>query len=175
MSTNDKKESEVLEIEKKEQPVKKAKPKAPPLQGVERRIAKLNAYRALLDHKLSLRGTPPDIKSEIEKEFRYWAEDQMLVHMGEYEENRVFTDEEIEALKGLAAKIMTKAQNPQPQQPKQPINPPPQQPPQPRYNNPRPHGRLRETMNMQQIRQRDQDAGNLLQKLEDMDRNGPEF
>lgn len=181
MSTEDKKETKVLEVEKAAEPIEKPKRKKPEpsltkaLSGVERRIAKLNAYRSLLNHKLTMRGTPPDIKKEIEQEFYFWAEDRMLVHMGEYEENRLFTDDEVEALKNLAAKVMVKAQN----NPQAPINPPPKPPirrvPEGPNRNARPHGNLREAMTMGEIRKRDQETGDFLQKLEGMDRDGPEF
>jgi hypothetical protein len=189
MSTEDKKEAKVLEVEKTDEVLKTdEKPKKtklqgvpkPLLQGVERRIAKLNAYRALLHHRLTMKGTPPDIKKEIEHEFYLWAEDRMLVHMGEYEENRIFTDGEIEALKNLAAKVMATAQGtPPPPNPQAPINPPPQPPPQQRRVLPQPPNpnaqSLRESMTMGEIKQRDRQTGNYLQKLEQMDQRGPEF
>lgn len=174
MSTESKKDNEVLEIEKEKTALKKAPLLTAPLQGVERRVAKINAYRSLLRIKLSLKGVPQDIKSEIEREFRYWAEDQMLALMGEYEERSFFTDEEIDALKGMASKIMAAAKGLSAPVNQSTVN---QQPLNNQVNmrSPSTPRGPRETLPLNEIRRRDRESADYLQKLDQMDRGGPDF
>jgi len=81
-----------------------------PLTGVERKIAKLNAYRSLLKKKIVLKGVPKDIHEEILKEHAAWIESQVLIMLGQ-ESSQTFNPMEVIVLKQMASRVTAKLNN----------------------------------------------------------------
>jgi len=154
------------------------------LTGIERTIAKINAYRSLLNKKIVLKGVPKDLHNEIIIEFKSWVEGQVLTLLGSGPDvksnpENLFTTNEINTLKVLAAQVQNKI-NPQQIQQTPPVqqtnysqpnkNAPPLNP-----NNPQNPNNLTESVNMQQYNQDQMKILHDMRKLEDMDRNGPQY
>lgn len=99
------------------------------LTGVERQIAKLNAYRSLLKKKITLKGVPDDIHNEIINEHRDWIESQVMVMLGQgsSKESIRFSDKEIIILKQMAERVENKL-NHHTKATERPIGPPAQNP-----------------------------------------------
>lgn len=78
-----------------------------PLTGIERKIAKLNAYRTLLKKNIPLKGVPNEIQEEIIKEHKAWIESQVLIMLGQ-EASQTFTPDEVTVLKQMVSRVNNK-------------------------------------------------------------------
>jgi hypothetical protein len=101
---------------------------SPVLTGVERQIAKLNAYRSLLKKKILLKGVPKDIHDEIMKEHMAWVKSQVLVMLGQGS-SPGFTQDEVDTLKKMVERVKSKL-NQHTKATERPLGPPASQPPQ---------------------------------------------
>lgn len=126
------------------------------------RIELLNALRSIRDQLPKVKKASPAIERYVHKQFVDWVDAHIKKVLGEPQES-VFSQQEITALKALAAKVQQRQETPQPTVTKSPAPAPtPAQKPAP----------LKETVDVEKFRKSQED---FLRQLEAMDRNAPQF
>lgn len=79
----------------------------------DKKIEAINAYRKLLDRKLKVGSKDEELKAEVLASFKTWVESRLRELMGETRpslEMGQFTKEELAVLKGMARKLLAKAE-----------------------------------------------------------------
>lgn len=147
----------------------------------DKKIEAINAYRKLLDHKLKVASKDEELKAEVQASFKAWVEGRLRELMGETRsplDMSQFTREELAVLKGMAGKLLAKADalTPAPQQT--------QKSPQPQSTNP---GKAKQAGTTKGIVQDPDEkrlvanrklfsaADSMTDALDKMDQQGPEF
>jgi hypothetical protein len=124
------------------------------------RIELLNALRSIRDQLPKVKKASPAIERYVHKQFVDWVDAHIKKVLGEPQES-VFSQQEITALKALAAKVQQRQETPpQPTVTKSPASP---------AQKPAP---LKETVDVEKFRKSQED---FLRQLEAMDRNAPQF
>lgn len=147
----------------------------------DKKIEAINAYRRLLDHKLKVSSKDEELKAEVQASFRAWVEGRLRELMGESRqvaEPTQFTLEELAVLRGMAGKLLAKADaltaSPQPSR-KSP-QPPPTNPDQSKQAGTT-KGIVQDPDEKQLIANRKffSAADSMTDALDKMDQQGPEF
>jgi hypothetical protein len=129
------------------------------------RIELLNALRSIRDQLPRVKKASPAIERYVHRRFIDWVDGHIKKVLGEPQES-AFSQQEIAALKALAAKVQQRQEGPQPvnrpewQAPKTPVSPTQKASP------------LKETVDVEKFRKSQED---FLRQLEAMDRNAPQF
>jgi hypothetical protein len=138
--------------------------------ALESEIQKINAYTKLAKKYISIAGVHAEMEKEVNGEFHAWVQTRIQELMGKKaprQESSLFSQEEVEILKGFAAQIKVRNQKPAPT----PAPTTGQVIGQPR-SAPAP---LKEAIDTKAYNDQQRRILAEVQRLADMDRNGPEY